>query len=711
MITRCLLTIGMLLIGGSLLCQPASAGTTKRVSIWGDGQESGAPSFYASISADGRFVAFNVRLGESGGHYTIHVRDRLTATTETFAGNQDSRPSISADGRFVAFDRAAGDILIDPEFDVFLRDRLAGTTEKVSVTTDGEKATGDSFAPFTSADGRFVAFHSDATNLVAGGSNGETHVFVRDRQSGTTEIVSVDSNEAEGNDTSSSVSISADGRFVAFQSDATDLVTGDSNGQSDVFVRDRQMGTTERVSLANNGDQANSRSYYTSISADGRFVAFTSLATNLVAGDTNVDEDVFLRDRLAGTTERVSVDSGEAQANGGSRAPSLNADGAFVAFHSLASNLVPGDTNGATDVFLRDRLTGTTERISVKSGGGQASRGGDDPAVNADGRFVAFASGDDTLVPGDTNDTRDIFLRDRNPGPNDLLVDFGSRGLWQLMHNLDWPRINRLSPLGIAVGDLNGNGEDEAIAAFSDIGLWARFDNASWTRLHSRTSNRFIAGNFDGNDRDDLAVDFGDLGLWARLNNATWTKLHNGSPQDLAAGDLDGGGSDELIGDFGSLGLWVRYNNADPWVKRHGQSPLRIATGDLDGSGEDELIAYFNGLGLFARFNDAGDWVRLHGWLPEALATGDLDGEGRDELLADFGSNGLWAFYNNAGPWVKLHNTSPLRITTTDIDSNGRDDAIASFPGLGLYARYNNAGAWVRLHSWAEEAIAAGGFD
>src|SRR5207249_1268748 len=205
--------------------------------------------------------------------------------------------------------------------------------------------------------------------------------------------------------------LSADGRFVAFGSDATNLVAGDTNGTTDVFVHDRQTGTTERVSVASGGGtQGNGKSggffAFPALSADGRFVAFQSDATNLVAGDTNGTTDVFVHDRQTATTERVSV-------NGFSAGPALSADGRFVAFHSTGSNLVAGDTNGATDVFVHDRQTGTTERVSGASDGTQGNDASAGPALSADGRLVAFHSSATNLVAGDANRAYDVFVHDR----------------------------------------------------------------------------------------------------------------------------------------------------------------------------------------------------------------------------------------------------------------------------------------------------------
>src|SRR5437660_1328853 len=250
----------------------------------------------------------------------------------------------------------------------------AQTTVRVSVASGGTEGDDASLGSALSADGRFVAFDSAATDLVAGDTNGASDVFVHDRQTGTTERVSVASDGTQANNVSSYPALSADGRFVAFQSDATNLVAGDTNGATDVFVHDRQTGATERVSVASGGGTQGNRNSggffaFPALSADGRLVAFQSDATNLVARDTNGATDVFVHDRQTGTTERVSVASGGSQGNGFSAGPVLSADGRFVAFHSTATNLVAGDTNGATDVFVHDRQTGTTERVSVASGG------------------------------------------------------------------------------------------------------------------------------------------------------------------------------------------------------------------------------------------------------------------------------------------------------------------------------------------------------
>ncbi|MGH2537870.1 MAG: carboxypeptidase regulatory-like domain-containing protein, partial [Candidatus Promineifilaceae bacterium] len=294
---------------------------------------------------------------------------------------------------------------------VFVHDRDTGQTSRVSIASDGALGNGDSWWSSISADGRYVAFHSLASNLVGGDTNGAWDVFVHNRDTVQTSRVSVASDGAQGNGYSYSPAISADGRYVAFVSLASNLVGGDTNDQPDVFVHDRDTGQTSRASVASDGAQANGASYYQSISADGRYVAFGSYASNLVGGDTNGIDDVYVHDRDTGQTSRASVASDGAQGNDGSGDPSISADGRYVAFVSWASNLVSGDTNGYADVFVRDRgVAGGAFSVSghVADTGGQPiegvliSTGGFGEAVtDASGNYTIadLAEGAYTLTP------------------------------------------------------------------------------------------------------------------------------------------------------------------------------------------------------------------------------------------------------------------------------------------------------------------------
>jgi hypothetical protein len=397
-----------------------------RVSVSSTDAQADLGGVAASISWDGRYVAFesratNLVAGDTNGDFDVFVRDGQTGATERVSvstggaeGNGDSLdPTISSNGRFVVFDSAASNLVSgdgNGVFDVFLRDLRNGTTERVSVDSTGKEGNDASRHPAVSMGGRYVAFVSSATNLVSGDSNGVADVFVRDRQTGTTERVSVDSSGNQSDGASTSCSISSDGRFVAFASVATDLVSGDTNGTFDVFVRDRQNGTTERVSVDSSGGQGDAASLDPSLSADGMLVAFDSAATNLVSGDGNGRYDVFLHDRASGVTGRVSVDSNGTEGDDSSWYPALSGDGHVVAFQSLATNLVANDNNARYDVFTHDVVSGTTERVSVDSNGSQANDVSDLPAISSDGRFVAFESGATDLVTGDTNSAYDVFV-------------------------------------------------------------------------------------------------------------------------------------------------------------------------------------------------------------------------------------------------------------------------------------------------------------
>lgn len=267
-------------------------------------------------------------------------------------------------------------------FDTFLRDRLTGVTTRVSVSSAGSEGDGNSGGSI-SADGRFIAITSDSTNLVPNDTNGGYDVFVHDRLTGVTDRISLSSTGEQGNDWSYNGHLSADGRFVAFESRATNLVPGDTNGWADVFVHDRSTGATTRVSVSSLGEQGEWLSEAAAISDDGRFVAWHSLSSHFVAGDTNNTFDVFVHDLSTGITERVSVSSTGEQGNG--FFPSVSGDGRFVAFSALAGNLVAGDTNGTVDVFVRDRATGTTQRASVSTAGAQADEAMR-PTLNLSGR-------------------------------------------------------------------------------------------------------------------------------------------------------------------------------------------------------------------------------------------------------------------------------------------------------------------------------------
>jgi Tol biopolymer transport system component len=405
----------------------AWAVVTERASVDSSEVQGASDSSEPSISSDGRYVAFvsnsaGLVAYDTNGVADVFVRDRQTGETTRVSvgtggteatGGPSSHPSISADGRYVAFQSDASNLVTgdtNARRDVFVHDRVAGTTVRASVNSSGVQGNHTSEHPFISSDGNYVAFHSYADNLVANDTNIMTDVFVRDRVAGTTERVSVDSAETQASGGSYYPSISSDGSYVAFDSGANNLVANDTNGTTDVFVRDRTAGTTKRVSVATGGTQGDGESYMPAISGDGRYIAFPSHATNLVANDTNVKCDIFVYDQTPGTTTRVSVSGAGAQADGHSYLCSISDNGRYVAFESAAANLVSGDTGDIYDVFVRDRTAGTTRRVSVAPDGTQANDQSDTAVISGDGNYVAFKSFASNLVSDDTNSVPDIFV-------------------------------------------------------------------------------------------------------------------------------------------------------------------------------------------------------------------------------------------------------------------------------------------------------------
>lgn len=402
----------------------ASHGTVL-VSVGRAGGVGNRTSAEPAVSADGRYVAFtshatNLVARDTNNRMDVFVRDLATGATRCVSlsstgvqGNLRShQPAISAGGRYVAFvsdasNLVAGDTNALP--DVFVRDTRAGTTLRVSVGADGTQADRDSAAPAISADGRYVAFISGASNLVAGDTNGTSDAFVRDTVSGTTERVSLGPGRAESDGYADAPDISADGRYVTFASPATNLVPADTNGLVDVFVRDLVAGTTERVSVGAGGAQANGESVQGALSADGRHVAFVSSATNLAPTDPDASPDVLVRDLAAGSTRQVSFRTDNLPGSYAAE-PDVSATGRFVTFVTSAA-LLPDEPSHTVAVYARDMVTGGTRLVSVAPDGSAANLASADPAISGAGNRIAFTSAATNLAPPDTNGFDDVFVR------------------------------------------------------------------------------------------------------------------------------------------------------------------------------------------------------------------------------------------------------------------------------------------------------------
>jgi len=420
------------------------SGTTSLVSATPTGTAAGNGSSYnASVTPDGRYVTFlsnatNLVPGVSDNNNAVDVfvRDLVTGTTTlvsvaatggaTADGDSSTglRLSISDNGRYVAFSSTALNLVanisdLNGSPDVYVRDRTAGTTALVSINTSGTgAANAGSTDSILTPDGAFVVFTSDATNVTAI-TGGPANIYRRNLSTGSTEMVSVDTTGTAPGGGAGGASISADGRYVAFSSDSSDLVTLDANGREDVFVRDTTNRVTTLVSVATTLGGADGVSFGPSISADSSRIAFLSTSTNLVDGviDNNGVQDVFIRDLGDSTTRVVSATvDGTSTGNSslGSTQATLSRDGRFVAFRSDATNLVAGatDANAVNDVFLRDLSTDTTILLSLTEDGqasGNFSSGG--PILSADGGTVVFDSAATTLATvTDENNANDAFV-------------------------------------------------------------------------------------------------------------------------------------------------------------------------------------------------------------------------------------------------------------------------------------------------------------
>jgi len=626
-----------LLASGAL----ASPGTTTRVSVDSAGNEAntGSATGRGGISGDGRYVVFyssatNLTPDDTNGVSDIFVHDRQTGVTERVSNQTDCCEgvggdfAISGDGRYVAFVYG---------YVVLALDRETAATEMVSVDSTGNPANDGSGLIHISADGRFVTFRSTASNLVPDDTNSILDIFVHDRQTGITERVSVGSTGGEANDVSIDSAISADGRYVAFESRATNLVPGGTNGAPQIFVHDRQTGVTEEVSVNSAGNEANGGANWPTISADGRYIAFSSGASNLVPGDTEVCygrpyncSDIFVHDRQTGVTELVSVDSAGNAGNWHSSLPSISANGRYVAFESRASNLVPGDSNGYGDIFVHDRQTGVTQRVSVDSLGNEGDNGGEGSSgISADGRYVAFVSDSTNLVPDDTNATSDVFVHDRDDDDGvDWTVDNCPTVPNTGQENSDsGPR-----PFGTgAIGTWTGiPGDDVTVPngdAFGDA-CDDDLDNDGIPNATDPHTGGVITYDTNGNGNPcvPLGTDAADHGpSWDWNCNGVRDGVESSCPLAVnPRGDDDGDGL---------LNTWE--------VCKWGTDPTVIDS-DGDTLGDCTEAVDTNGNGIIDFGSDALNSARATLLSPAAFGKdGDFDLNGNNVIMGDFGADTL----------------------------------------------------------------------
>lgn len=414
--------------------RPSPANILTRVSTAADGSQANGWSEASKLSPDGRYMVFsssasNLVAGDTNGATDLFRKDLMTGQITRISTASDGTQAngatvgeeahLSPDGRYVVFASSASNLVSGDDnngSDIFLKDLATGAITRLSTRADGTEANRESgFAQFSS-DGRYVLFQSEASNLVDGDTNDSSDIFLKDLSTGQVTRVSTKADGTQSNNSSYYAQFSADGRYIVFESHASDLVTGDANNQKDIFLKNLATGEITRVSTAADGTQGNARSMNASLSANGRYVLFESEASNLVSGDTNGSADVFRKDVITGEIMRVSTATTGEQGNSGSYTfsygPEFSADGRYVVFDSRASNLVPGDNNASDDIFRKDLLTGEVTLLSVAADGTFPNSYSYYYATSADGRYALFSSNASNLIAGDTNNSMDIFRVD-----------------------------------------------------------------------------------------------------------------------------------------------------------------------------------------------------------------------------------------------------------------------------------------------------------
>ena len=526
------------------------------------------------------------------------------------------RPSLSADGRFVAFFSWASNLVPGDtnaaEFegsDVFVRDRVEGTIERVSVTSSGAQVSGNSYVSSNaiSADGRYVAFESSSANLVPGDTNATSDIFVHDRVTKETVRVSVGPQRAQSNGLSWLPSISADGSAVVFWSRASNLAQGEIDTDDDLFVHDLRTGKTEWISHGPDRTAATPHwSFFpeclSALSADASRVVFCSESAKLVAGDTNEAIDVFVHDRGTDQTQRVSINNRGIQGNTRSGQPAISDDGNVVAFFSGASNLILGDRNSTYDVFVRDLVAGTTERVSVSSAGAEGDYPSYDPSLSADGRYVGFDSPSNTFVPGVAASEDFVFVHDRLTRQTELV---SVRADGTLPNG--WAMRTELTPDGRYVGfdSSASNLVPPGLAAEVNVLVADRGPEFGIGELHARRSG----------ERAEVSG-------WVRLGGSELSR----------ATDPSGDASQEVGGDLTGARVVYRPEEADLLVD--------LALGDLLSTNGEPVpdqgvliapgVAGTPGLTYGMRFEVAGVAHEVRATLAE------VDGQPRAQSIALF---------------------------------------------------------------------------
>jgi len=517
---------------------------------------------HLDMTPDGRFVAFVANVtGAAGTNTAVYLWDAQTGTNTLISANTNGvlpplafcdAPSVSTNGQFVAFASTATDLVTNAlagEFHLYRRDRLAGTTLLLDANPNGVGAGGDALStPLLSDDGNLVVFESAGNSLVGNDRNREFDVFVRDATAGTTSLLSarhpaMGSLSPNGFSSVSTQPISANGRFITFRSDADNLVAEDTNQLADIFVRDLVTGSNVLVSVSTSGAGGSGLSLESAISGNGRYVAFTSIATNFFAGDTNKLPDVFVRDLQTGTTLPVSVvASATGTANGDSYLPTISAEGRYVLFRSLAGNLAGSSSPGTENLFVRDRQLGVNYSLTGNAGSGSAPA-----AMTPDGRFVAF-----TDNAGAASNPGRFYLWDNQLAQRILTnTTTGFSSILGIGISPDGTRISYFNSASLSVLDRAANTNWVIATAYPGSGVGLRFSADSRRMTYSSkpasngTNQVYL---YDFPKRTNLLVSRGIYGVAVTNGSANSPDIsadgrfvtYRCFANDLVAGDTNG---------------------------------------------------------------------------------------------------------------------------------------------------------------------------
>ena len=668
------------------------------------------------MSGDGAFVAFastssNLVPGQvdtnsaadvfllerATGAVTLVSHTPAGATTSgDSASSASSAPSISADGAFVTFaslatNLVAGQSDANGDSDVFLFSRATGAVTLASHTPAGAGSTGSggSTSPAISADGAFVAFESVATNLVAGSdANGDSDVFLFSRATGAVTLASHTPAGAgtTGNGGSGGPSISADGAFVEFASLSTNLVAGqsDTNGGLDVFLFARGTGAVTLVSHtpAGAGTTGNGYSFARPMSADGGFVAFDSLATDLVAGqsDTNADVDTFLFARATGAVALVTHTPAGAgtTGTGGSASSAISADGAFVAFFSVATDLVAGqtDTNSAYDVFLYTRSTGAVTLVSHTAAGATIEGNALSfvPSISADGAFVTFSSKATDLVAAqtDTNSAYDVFLYTRSTGAV-TLVSHAAAGATTTGNSYSSSPSISADGAYVAFASLATN----LVAGQSDTN--GNYD----VFLFKRTAGHPPVSDFNGDGTSDIAVFRPSNGGWYIQGQAG--AVFGTSTDIPVPGDYNGDGITDIAVFRPSNGAWYVLGQAGAVFGTSTDIPV---PGDYNGDGTTDIAVFRPSNGGWYVLGQAG---AVFGISTDTPVPADYNGDGTTDIAVFRPSNGAWYVLGQAGTIFGASGDKPV---AGDFNADGTSDVAVFRPGQGAWYIQGQTGAF-----------------